>query len=59
MRSPVGLPVFPLRTNFRNTSAIAEYLGELTGSHPRVSPWTVRGEEPERRPYRASRRRAT
>ncbi|MHB8800278.1 MAG: ATP-binding domain-containing protein [Thermoanaerobaculia bacterium] len=44
---PAGLPVFPLRTNCRNTSAIAEYLGELTGSHPRVSPWTVRGEEPK------------
>ncbi|MBK9965399.1 MAG: NERD domain-containing protein [Holophagales bacterium] len=46
-RFPAGLPVFPLRTNCRNTSAIAEYLGELTGSHPRVSPWTVRGEEPK------------
>jgi hypothetical protein len=45
-RFPVGLPVFPLRTNCRNTSAIAEFLGALTGSHPRVSPWTVRGEEP-------------
>ena len=44
---PQWLPVFPLRTNCRNTSAIAEYLGELTGSHPRVSPWTVRGEEPK------------
>jgi DNA helicase IV len=46
-RFPAGLPVFPLRTNCRNTSAIAEFLGELTGSHPRVSPWTVRGEEPK------------
>ena len=46
-RFPEGLPVFPLRTNCRNTSAIAEFLGELTGSHPRVSPWTVRGEEPK------------
>ena len=44
---PAGLPVFPLRTNCRNTSAIAEFLGTLTGAAPRVSPWTVRGEEPK------------
>ena len=48
---PSGLPVFPLRTNCRNTTAIAEFLGTLVekpeGARPRVSPWAVRGEEPK------------
>jgi hypothetical protein len=48
---PEGLPVFPLRTNCRNTSAIAEFLATLSGlsdaAPPRVSPWAVRGEEPK------------
>ena len=37
-------------TNCRSTTAIAEFLGTLTGApegaRPRVSPWAVRGEEP-------------
>ena len=49
---PAGLPVFPLRTNCRSTSAIAEFLGSLTGAPPRVSPWAVRGEEPKLERYR-------
>jgi len=48
---PAGLPVFPLRTNCRSTTAIAEFLGTLTGrpggARPRVSPWAVHGEEPK------------
>jgi superfamily I DNA/RNA helicase len=48
---PSGLPVFPLRTNCRSTTAIAEFLGTLVekpeGARPRVSPWAVRGEEPK------------
>jgi hypothetical protein len=45
-----SLPVFPLRTNCRSTTAIAGFLGRLTGApegaRPRVSPWAVPGEEP-------------
>lgn len=48
---PPSLPVFPLRTNCRSTTAIAEFLGtlagKLDGARPRVSPWAVRGEEPK------------
>ena len=47
---PASLPVLPVRTNCRSTTAIAGFLGRLTGApegaRPRVSPWAVPGEEP-------------
>ncbi len=48
---PEGLPIFPLRTNSRNTAAIARFLAGIAAAGPppgptRLAPGAVPGEEP-------------